>query len=197
MPAPVPFLFLPLHFPSFLLLPNISFLLSSYPQFWPPKKLLWKACQHVCQQNESKNWKCWPWILSHEQYIKGRLLCEIYGKGKFEVEGRQSRRTPPPPLTARPSCCPQLQLWGRGKKQDGYLYAICPCRGSGPMKEYCQTKSQSTGFPFKNGPKLKCRVQRKKEMGCQKETKGVGACACWGPWIFSYRGWGGIEEFKQ
>lgn len=191
--------FLFLHFSSFLLLPNISLLLSSSPRFWHPKRLLWKACQHVCQQNESNNWKNWPWILLHEQHIKGRLLCEIYRQGQFEVEERQLKRAPASPLTTHPSLWPRLPLRGRGKKQDRCLCAILSLSWA-RMNECCQTKSQSMVALFQmmnQSWSVGFKERGGNRMMAEGNAKGAGACACRGTWRFSYRKRGGIEELMQ
>ena len=53
-------------------------------------------------------------------------------------------------------------------------------------------------FISSDGPKLKCRVQKKKsnEIG-RKKYQGSRTNSCRGAWIFSCRRWGDTEEFKQ
>lgn len=173
-------------------------MLSSYPQFWHPKRLLWRGCQHVCQQNESNNERNWPWILFHEQHIKGRLWYEVYRQGECVAVKRGLRRTLASALTTHPSLCPPLQLWERGGRQDRYLSATLSLPLTWASEGMLLNEKPEHGvFISNDGPKSKCGVQKKKIIwNGVKKYHGSQADSCWETWIFSYRRWGDMKELK-
>lgn len=117
-------------------------------------------CQHVCQQNESNNWKNWPWLLFHEQHIKGSLLYEIYRQGKFKVGKRKlSGLTTHNTAFSLPSA---LSL-GKRRKQDRCLQATWSVVELGLWMNTVKWKVRVWWLHFKQWPKAEVWSSKKEK----------------------------------